>query len=107
MWFRSFCGCSEDLVHNDVNGYAFDPYNKIDLAEKFNHLFEEANKRKEMGVMSGKLITAWGPDRFAKNMIKALVYARQQPRPKEKIMHNVLINLLIKLNKPRKELNYG
>jgi glycosyltransferase involved in cell wall biosynthesis len=71
------CGCAADLVENGRNGFAFDPYKVPDLAELMYRLSTQtANDLARMGQESQRIISAWGPSRFAEG-VKAAVRSAQ------------------------------
>lgn len=64
------CGCSLDLVKN--NGYTFDPYDEIDLANKIKDMINDG-ELKAKGEESYKIIEKWSFKNSAKNFKKILL----------------------------------
>ena len=87
------CGCAMDLVKDGVNGFAFDPYNVEQLAQlmfqislrgvgfsgpeaAFNSLAGRSEAKtaqlSAFGSESQRIISQWGPERFAKGLKEAV-----------------------------------
>lgn len=66
-------GCAQDLVHDGVNGSAFDPYSLEELAQLMTQISapEASNKRAAMGEASRAIISEWSPTRFATSILNA------------------------------------
>jgi glycosyltransferase involved in cell wall biosynthesis len=66
------CGCAEDLVHEGLNGYTFEP-NDIDaLARLFTCMAAKTEKEREiMGKESLKIVSGWGLTRFSEGATAA------------------------------------
>lgn len=74
------CGCADTLVHENYNGWQFDPYDEKQLVQimvKFIHLPPE--ERKQMGEHSFKIISDWGLDRFYKSVWQAIQFCKKMP----------------------------
>nr|WP_025003836.1 glycosyltransferase [Porphyromonas macacae] len=91
----SKCGATEVLVKDGVNGYVFNPEDdgtsmkkKLDV---FFNLSEEA--RRELGLASEKIISDWGIDRFAEEMLKAIDYAYRNKKKCVNIWDKLILNL--------------
>ncbi|KGN72898.1 hypothetical protein HQ47_08510 [Porphyromonas macacae] len=91
----SKCGATEVLVKDGVNGYVFNPEDdgtsmkkKLDV---FLNLSEEA--RRELGLASEKIISDWGIDRFAEEMLKAIDYAYRNKKKCVNIWDKLILNL--------------
>jgi len=66
------CGCASDLVHEDVNGYTFDPYDVESLARLMVRMSSGIVDLKAMGEASLRIIAEWTPEVFAQNLFKAV-----------------------------------
>jgi 1,2-diacylglycerol 3-alpha-glucosyltransferase len=66
------CGCASDLVHEEVNGYTFDPYDVENLARLLVRMSSDAVDLKAMGQASLRIIADWTPEVFAQNLFKAV-----------------------------------
>jgi 1,2-diacylglycerol 3-alpha-glucosyltransferase len=67
-------GSSQELVHDGVNGFLFDPTNLDDLTEamvKIHNVGVET--RKNMGRESRRLVAACAPEVFGKNVVNAVL----------------------------------
>jgi glycosyltransferase involved in cell wall biosynthesis len=70
------CGCATDLVQNGVNGFTFDPYNVEQMAQlMFQVSAFPPFKLSAFGSASQRLISSWGPDRFANGVSRAVAQA--------------------------------
>jgi glycosyltransferase involved in cell wall biosynthesis len=66
-------GCRNELIINNVNGLYFDPYSIMSMSEcMINFSALDAATVSAMSLSSLKIISDWGPDRFARMMHKAL-----------------------------------
>jgi glycosyltransferase involved in cell wall biosynthesis len=65
------CGCHEDLVQEGVNGFTFDPGEPGSLESVLKRLLAARERWGDMGEASGKIITAWGLDLFARSFWRA------------------------------------
>ena len=75
------CGCSNALVHNDVNGFTFNATDPVDLASII-HKIDTTNDKaiRKMREKSREIISQWDLDRFCKGIIEACDYAIQHKR---------------------------
>ncbi len=66
------CGCAPELLRNGRNGYAFDPTQTDNLAERMTYLAHEISdeRRAEMGAASREIIASWEPSRFGAGLLK-------------------------------------
>jgi glycosyltransferase involved in cell wall biosynthesis len=74
------CGCAETLVHDEYNGWKFDPHNPDELTQtlgKFMRLSED--ERKQMGERSFEIIADWGLERFCNGVWQAVQFCRKLP----------------------------
>jgi glycosyltransferase involved in cell wall biosynthesis len=63
-------GCSQELVEQGVNGYTFDPWDPNDLAQLLVRMSTSADLA-SMGRESQRIISLWGPSRFADGLMSA------------------------------------
>jgi len=90
------CGCAQDLVREGVNGFTFDPYNVEEMANVMLRLTETPKHRlTEMGDASRQLISAWGPERFARGLHDAAETALKNPPPIATVYDRLLLMALI------------
>lgn len=66
------CGCTPELVHEDVNGYAFDPMDTERMAHLMLRVAGDPDLRKRFGEASVSLISNWGLERFAAELAGAV-----------------------------------
>jgi len=66
------CGCVPELVHEGVNGYSFLPDDVNSLAELLGKLASNSVGCQEMGKQSKRIVSEWGPERFAQGFWDAV-----------------------------------
>ncbi len=71
----SMVGAAKDLVKDGINGYVFNPHDSDELADKLNLLFREKGLRKTMGEKSRQLISDFTPQKYAKDLNRAVEIA--------------------------------
>jgi glycosyltransferase involved in cell wall biosynthesis len=71
------CGCAADLVQEGVNGFTFDPYNIGQLADLMLKISAFNFPLSAFGSESQRIISQWGPDRFAQGLEAAAKCALQ------------------------------
>jgi glycosyltransferase involved in cell wall biosynthesis len=74
------CGCAEDLVHDGVNGFAFNPDDSQALADQMVQLSSGVTNLEAMGSASRAIIAAWSPARFAEQLARAIHRGQRQYR---------------------------
>jgi glycosyltransferase involved in cell wall biosynthesis len=90
------CGCAADLVKEGVNGFTFDPCDAEQLAQlmlkisTFNFLLSA------FGDASRKVISNWGPERFAKGLKAAADCALKVGPKSGTFLDKALLNLLLR-----------
>lgn len=77
------CGCVPELVRDGVNGYAFDPFDTVDLVRCLERVASDETDLAAMGLASRELVAHWTPEAFSRGMSAAVSAAkgRQAPRP--------------------------
>jgi glycosyltransferase involved in cell wall biosynthesis len=73
-------GCSKELVEQGVNGYTFDPSDPNELAQLLIRMSTSADLA-SMGRESQRIISLWGPSRFAEGLMSAAALSCI-PRPR-------------------------
>jgi glycosyltransferase involved in cell wall biosynthesis len=111
------CGCAQDLVQEGVNGYTFDPYNVEQMAElmlKISSAHEMAcaispGLAREaasplspgncplsaFGASSARIVSEWGPDRFANGLKQAADCALQVGPVEPTLLQRTLLRVLL------------
>ena len=110
------CGCAQDLVKEGVNGFTFDPYNIEQLAElmlkislrgvgpsgpeaAFNSLAGRSEAKtaplSAFGSESQRIISNWGPERFARGLHDAVETALKNPASNASLMDRLILRLLM------------
>lgn len=90
------CGCAQDLVQDGVNGFTFDPYNVEQLAQLMMKISAfQPFRLSEFGLASQRIISAWGPDRFAAGLAEAVSVALKTPPPRARWFDRLLLRLLL------------
>ena len=91
----SRCGCAADLVSPGVNGFQFDPVHVEELAQLLLKISAADFPLRDFGDASRRIITAWGPERFASGLHAAVAVALKNPRPRAGLIDRLLLNLLL------------
>jgi glycosyltransferase involved in cell wall biosynthesis len=92
----SRCGCAADLVQEGVNGFQFDPF---DIEQLANLMFRISDFRfpiSDFGAASRRIISGWGPERFASGLQGAVATALKNPRPRAGLTDRLLLRLLLR-----------
>jgi hypothetical protein len=66
-------------LRENGNGFALDPCDTADMAQKMLRISDAGCDREAMGRMSRQIISHWGCDRFGENLWKAAERACQDP----------------------------
>jgi 1,2-diacylglycerol 3-alpha-glucosyltransferase len=92
------CGCSQDLVRDEVNGFTFDPNSIEDIAKKLTAIADmPESKRTQMGRESLEIVKDFGTERFADGFFRAISIARENSNRKPSITSKLLLKLLGRL----------
>jgi len=62
------CGCAADLVQEGKNGFTFDPFDVEQLAQLMLKISGFRFPVSDFGAASRRIISAWGPERFAQGL---------------------------------------
>jgi glycosyltransferase involved in cell wall biosynthesis len=89
------CGCAAELVHEGVNGFAFDPYNVEQLAQLMLKISAFNFPLSAFGSESQRLISSWGPERFARGLRDACQVAVSAPPPRPNLFDRLLLRALL------------
>ena len=88
------CGCAADLVAEGVNGFTFDPAAVEQLAQLMLKISDARFPLAAFGAESRRIISAWGPERFASGLRQAVTVALQNPRRRSGWLDRLLLTLL-------------
>jgi glycosyltransferase involved in cell wall biosynthesis len=89
-------GAAEELLHEGVNGFSFDPTSVEDLAAALERLAElPCTEREAMGAVSKSIISNWGPERFAQGVREAVGVAMTRPSKRAGIFDRIFLEILI------------
>jgi 1,2-diacylglycerol 3-alpha-glucosyltransferase len=101
------CGCAMDLVKEGVNGFTFDPYNIEQLAQLMLKIsaFNPVKRRGPHGALrpplsafgseSQRIISEWGPDRFANGLKQAVECALRVGPVKPTLLQRMILKALL------------
>ena len=89
------CGCAADLVQEGVNGFNFDPCNVEQLANLMLRVSEFRFPISDFGAASQRIISDWGPERFASGLRDAVITALKNPQPRLGTLDRLLLRLLL------------
>jgi glycosyltransferase involved in cell wall biosynthesis len=77
------CGCAPDLVEHGVNGFTFDPYDFAALAGLMQRIAAMADEQRHAMAAAGqRIIAAWGLERSADGLMRAVEAALRRPPSK-------------------------
>jgi glycosyltransferase involved in cell wall biosynthesis len=72
------CGCAQDLVHEGVNGFTFDPYDVDSLSALLQQMSQlPVPQRDAMGTASSQIVSRFGCEQFAAGLAEAMGVACQ------------------------------
>ncbi len=94
------CGCATDLVHEGVNGFTFDPYNVEEMANAMLRIsaFQDVSLA-ALGDASRKIISQWGPERFAQGLKAAVEKALSVGSVRPRALPRLLLLALLRLGR--------
>ena len=90
------CGCAADLVSPGVNGFQFDPNNTDELTQLLLKISTKNFPLTDFGAASQKIVSAWGPERFATGLRDAVAVALKYPRPRLGWLDRALLHLMLR-----------
>jgi glycosyltransferase involved in cell wall biosynthesis len=73
------CGCADDLVVHQVNGWLVDPLDVADIARRLADLAAPEADRPAMGAQGRGIVADYGPDRFGDGLLAAVNAAVTAP----------------------------
>lgn len=89
------CGCAQDLVQEDVNGFTFDPFSIEAITQAMFRLSSLGSHLSAFGAASQRIIADWGTSRFADGLTQAVGFALNQPSRRAGIFDRLLLRLLM------------
>lgn len=90
------CGCAADLVQDGVNGFAFDPNNIDEIANAMLRVWKMKDEAlKQMSFESTRIISSWGPRRFASGLKAAAEKALAVGPVKPTLLQRLLLKALL------------
>jgi 1,2-diacylglycerol 3-alpha-glucosyltransferase len=90
------CGCARDLVQEGRNGFKFDPYDIVAMADAMRRVASDGCDRAAMGAASRTIIADWGPERFAAGFEAAARAALAAPKRSVSLADRLLLRALIR-----------
>lgn len=90
------CGCAADLIAEGVNGFTFDPENVEQLTQLMLKTSLENFPLATFSAESRRIISNWGPERFAAGLGEAVSGALENPRPQAGFIDRLLLKLLLR-----------
>jgi len=90
------CGCATDLVTEGVNGFTFAPENVGQLTQLMLRLANSDFPLADFGLASRRIISGWGPEKFATGLREAVAVALKNPRPRAGLVDRLLLSLLLR-----------
>jgi len=91
----NLCGCAQELVRDQVNGFTFNPNDVGELASLMTRMSSmEAGKRDALGLAGKEIIADWGLERFAGGLTRAAEKAIETGSKKPSAIDRFLLYLL-------------
>jgi glycosyltransferase involved in cell wall biosynthesis len=90
------CGCAVDLVQEGVNGFTFDPGDPEQLANLMLRISDFRFPISDFGAASRRIISDWGPERFATGLKKTVEEAMKTKPPPFRILDSIILNALFR-----------
>jgi glycosyltransferase involved in cell wall biosynthesis len=90
------CGCAADLVSDGVNGFTFDPFDVGKIAELMAKISAVNFPLSKFGLESQRIISSWGPERFAAGLQAAAKFAVEHPPKRAGWLDRLLLNILLR-----------
>lgn len=91
------CGCAQDLVHEGVNGFVFDPKDIGQLASLMQKVSAPEFPLAQGGAESQRIVSNWGPERFGCGLEEAVKVALATPPPALGLLDRFLLRLLTRI----------
>lgn len=89
------CGCAPDLVQEGVNGFTFDPYDTESLAQLMLKTSAFNFPLSAFGSESQRIISNWGPERFASGLKGAVDKALEASLIKTSLLQRMILEALL------------
>lgn len=90
------CGCAQDLVMENANGFTFTPDHTEQLAQLMFKMSSGTFPLAEFGRESRRIIANWGPERFATGLLDAVNVALKAPPRNAGALDRLLLKMLLK-----------
>jgi glycosyltransferase involved in cell wall biosynthesis len=90
------CGCAPDLVQDGVNGFTFDPLDVDQLAQLMLKLSTLNSQLSTMGAASQRIISDWGPERFASGLRAAVNKALEVGPATPTLLQRAILQMLLR-----------
>lgn len=97
------CGCSKDLVVEGENGFTFDPFDIEELAMLLTRVSSDQTDLRGFGSESVRIISEWGPDRFARGFEDAAKIAIKAPRKNKVPLMAVVLRILAEMQSSKSQ----
>jgi 1,2-diacylglycerol 3-alpha-glucosyltransferase len=88
------CGSAPELVRDGVNGFTFDPTDIAALVAQMETVAAADFPRTAFAVASRKIVSSWGPGRFAQGLAQAIATALAHPPTSAGLIDRNLLNFL-------------
>jgi glycosyltransferase involved in cell wall biosynthesis len=89
------CGAARELLKDGENGQLVDPYDQASIAcALVSIMLAQPAERAAMGAASRRIVSHWGPDRFANGLARAAEVATAAKRRKLKPWDRLLLRML-------------
>lgn len=93
------CGCAQELVHEGVNGFTFDPYNVERLTQLMLKISVSNFPLSVFGDASREIIADWGTERFGSGLKAAAECGVKVGGKPSGVLDWILLRTLIRIRK--------
>jgi glycosyltransferase involved in cell wall biosynthesis len=90
------CGCATDLVREGGNGFTFEHDNVEAIANLMLKISTPGFPLADFGAESRRIISSWGPERFAGGLCEAVTVALKKPPVRTGRIDRLLLRLVAK-----------
>jgi glycosyltransferase involved in cell wall biosynthesis len=90
------CGCAPELVHEGENGFTFNPLDVNEMAQMMRKVSAADFPPKKFRQSSLKIISQWGPERFAQGVLRAVESAMAKSRVQPTWIDQALLGVLLR-----------
>jgi len=88
------CGCAAEMVKNGVNGFTFNPWKTEEITQRMLLIHKDSSLLSRLGRHSAAIIANWGPERFARNLRRAVECAMDRGPLRQGLISRAVVQLM-------------